>query len=249
MKWIAAAVAAALLFSACGGSDESKPQLVVSAASSLAEALTSCSSEFPRADVRLQFAGSDELATQIRRGVTPDVFAAANTKLPDPLHAEGLLDRPVTFAANELVLAVPAGSTRVRSLEDTGKAGVKVAIGSESVPVGSYTREVLSHLPPAVGRRILANVRSEEPDVKGVVGKLIQRAVDAGFVYASDVTAAKGKLDAIRLRRRLRPDVAYGAAVVSRSKQPDAARGYVDGLESGTCAKALRQAGFKPPSS
>ena len=61
-----------------------------------------------RRDVRLQFAGSDELAAQIRQGVPVDVFAAANTKLPDALAAEGKLEEPVEFASNQLVLAVPA---------------------------------------------------------------------------------------------------------------------------------------------
>jgi molybdate transport system substrate-binding protein len=87
-------------------------------------------------------------------------------------------------------------------------------------------------------------VRSEEPDVKGVVGKLTQHAVDAGFVYASDVAATKGKLSAIRLPERLQPTVAYGAGVVKDTDRADAARRYVDELASGTCAEALREAGF-----
>ena len=62
----------------------------VSAAASLTDALTSCSKDFDDANVRLSFAGSDELAAQIRQGVKPDVYAAANTKLPDELAAEGL---------------------------------------------------------------------------------------------------------------------------------------------------------------
>ena len=33
------------------------------------------------------FAGSDALAAQIEQGVKPDVFASANTKLPDGLYA------------------------------------------------------------------------------------------------------------------------------------------------------------------
>ena len=57
--------------------------------------------------MRASFAGSDELAAQIRQGVKPDVFASANTKLPDELFEEGLVEKPVVFAANELVLAVP----------------------------------------------------------------------------------------------------------------------------------------------
>ena len=238
--------ATALIVCGCGG-DARKPRLVVSAASSLTEALTACSSDFEDADVRLQFAGSDELATQIRRGVKPDVFAAANTKLPDELRSEGLLDEPVVFATNELVLAVPANSNRVRSVNDLTTSGTKVAIGSESVPVGSYTRDLLARLPARERNEILANVRSEEPDVKGVVGKLTQRAVDGGFVYESDVAATKGKLKAIHLAERLRPSVAYGAGVVTGTERGEAARRYVQELVSGECADELRQAGFDPP--
>jgi molybdate transport system substrate-binding protein len=248
LRWIAKGIAVlvaslvALLASACG--HDSKPRLVVSAASSLTEALTSCSPDFSDADVRLQFAGSDDLVAQIRRGVKPDVFAAANKKLPDELNADGQLDKPVVFATNELVLAVPAGSTRVRSVDDLQKPGTKLAIGSASVPVGSYTRDVLSRLPEAERKQILGSVRSEEPDVKGVVGKLTQRAVDAGFVYASDVTATKGKLTAIHLPKRLQPTVSYGAGVVTGSDRADEADKYVRGLVSGTCAQALTRAGF-----
>src|SRR6185295_1744060 len=94
------------------------------------------------------FAGSDELAAQIRQGVKPDVFASANTKLPDQLYAEGLVEKPVVFAANRLVLAVPPGG-KVTSLDDLAKPGTTIAMGSESVPVGAYTRKVLDGLPAA----------------------------------------------------------------------------------------------------
>ena len=96
-----------------GSSQASKPTLTVSAASSMTEALTACSPDFEDATVRLQFAGSDELAAQIEQGVKPDVYAAANTKLPDALHEKGLLSTPVKFATNEFVLAVPKDSTIV----------------------------------------------------------------------------------------------------------------------------------------
>jgi molybdate transport system substrate-binding protein len=240
----AAVLLAALLVAACG--DDGKPRLVVSAASSLRDALTSCSAGFPDAKVRLQFAGSDELAAQIRRGVRPDVFAAANTKLPDELNADGLLNEPVVFATNELVLAVPDDARRVDSLDDLQKPGTKLAIGSQSVPVGSYTRDVLSRLPGGERSQILKNVRSEEPDAKGVVGKLTQGAVDAGFVYASDVSATKGKLRAVDLPGRLKPTVEYGAGAVRGADQPKAAQNYVNGLAAGVCADALRESGFGP---
>jgi molybdate transport system substrate-binding protein len=241
------ALAASILAAAgCGQSDHDRPELVVSAAASLTGALTSCSRSFPGSDVRLSFGGSDELAAQIRQGADPDVFAAANTELPQALNEAGLLEKPVAFATNELVLAVPADSARARSLEELAKPGLEIAVGSESVPVGSYTREVLSRLSSSKRDAILRNVRSEEPDVKGVVGKLTQRAVDAGFVYRSDVEAAGGELEAVELDPRLQPAVSYGAGVVSGSSHHGAARSYVNGLRSGTCSRALRTAGFGP---
>ena len=88
------------------------------------------------------------------------------------------------------------------------------------MPVGDYTRQVLPRLPPAAGGRILANVRSTEPDVKGVVGKLTQDAVDAGFVYRTDVVASGGALRGDRPARALEPTVAYGAAVVTGASSP-----------------------------
>jgi molybdate transport system substrate-binding protein len=115
------------------------------------------------------------------------------------------------------------------------------------VPVGSYTREVLGRLPAAEEKAILANVRSNEPDVKGVVGKLTQGAADAGFVYVTDVVATEGKAEAIELPKSLQPSVEYGVAVVRGAKEPEAAKAFIEGLTDGAGAKALDDAGFGPP--
>jgi len=239
------AATAALAFAGCGGGD-GQPRLVVSAASSMTGALDSCAPDFDGADVRLSFAGSDELAAQIRQGVRPDVYAAANSGLPAELNKEGLLSKPVDFATNELVIAVPRDS-QVRSLGDLARGGMKLAIGSESVPVGSYTREVLSRLPGDEGDRILANVRSNEPDVKGIIGKLTQGAADAGFVYLTDVKVVGDSLRVVKLPAPLEPDVTYSAGIVKGAKQPDMAHEFLDGLTDGACADALAKAGFGAP--
>jgi molybdate transport system substrate-binding protein len=241
---LVAAAAAALVLAGCGGGDQ--PRLVVSAASSMTDALTACGADFDGADVRLSFAGSDELAAQIRQGVKPDVYAAANTQLPDELNKEGLLSKPVEFATNELVIAVPRDSD-IQSVEDLARDGVKVAIGSVSVPIGSYTRELLAGLPGSESEAILANVRSNEPDVNGIVGKLTQGAADAGFVYVTDANAAGDKLRAVKLPADLEPNVTYAAGVVKGAKRPDQARDFVDGLRHGGCADALEKAGFGAP--
>jgi molybdate transport system substrate-binding protein len=247
----ALALAALLALAACGddatvSGDGEKPEIVVSAASSLKEALTACAPEFPEATVRLQFAGSDELAGQIRQGVPVDVLAAANTKLPEELAKEGKLGEPVAFAANQLVLAVREDGD-VGSLSALERPGVTLVIGAEGVPVGDYTRAVLAKLGAERSEAILANVRSNEPDVKGIVGKLTQGAADAGFVYASDVNAAGDTLRAIELDAKLEPTAVYGAGVVEAAKQPDAAEAFVDDLLAGGCHEALLAAGFGEP--
>ncbi|MCD6727080.1 MAG: molybdate ABC transporter substrate-binding protein [Solirubrobacteraceae bacterium] len=236
------------------GATEAQPRLVVSAAASLKSAFTEYAKGLHSADVRFSFAGSDELAAQIVQGVRPDVFAAANTKLPEQLHAKGLVERPVVFAGNRLVLAVPSsesggGAGRVSALADLARPGIDIAIGAPGVPIGAYTRTVLGRLPSALRERVLVNVRSQEPDVAGIVGKLTQGAVDAGFVYVSDVRASDGRLVAIDLPADLQPAVAYGAAVVRGTRRPEQARAFIDGLVSGGGQEALRAAGFEPPPS
>ena len=248
MRRAAGLLVLALVVAGCGGSGsggssakQSQP-LTVSAAASLKPAFLKYHS-----GNRYSFAGSDVLAAQIKAGARPDVYAAANTKLPQQLYKAGLLNKPVVFAGNRLVIAVPAGETKVKSLADLAKPGVTIAAGSKSVPVGSYTRQVLGRLPAPEAKEILANFRSNEPDVAGVVGKISQGAVDAGFVYITDVKAAGRKLTAIALPAKLQPRVAYAAAVVTGSKLHHKASGFVKGLLLGRGKAALSSAGFEPP--
>lgn len=237
---VALLLAAAVGLGACGGGGDAK--LTVSAAASLQRAFTDYDQ-----GARFSFAGSDELAAQIEQGVRPDVYAAADTVLPAKLHRKGIVGAPTLFAANELVLAVPSGTKDITSLDDLGKPGVTIAMGQRAVPVGVYTQFLFGRLPARERRAIEANVRSREPDVGGIVGKLTQGAVDAGFLYRTDVKATKGRLKAIRLPRAVRPAVLYTAAVVTGTKHPRQARAFIDGLLHGAGADALRAAGFDPP--
>jgi molybdate transport system substrate-binding protein len=228
----------------CGGSGE--PSIDVSAASSLRSAFSAYGHTLGGVAVRYSFAGSDALAAQIEQGVRPDVFASANTKLPNALYAKGLVEAPVVFAANKLVIAVPAGS-QIASLADLERPGVDVAAGTATVPVGSYTEKVLARLAPAQQRRLVANIRDREPEVSGIVGKLSEGAVDAGFVYATDVKAAGGRIRAIALPAALQPQVAYGVAVVKGSSHASQAHSFVAGLLHGSGRSDLLGAGFLPP--
>jgi molybdate transport system substrate-binding protein len=147
------------------------------------------------------------------------------------------------------VLAVPASSTKIASFADVEKPGITLSVGTTGVPVGAYTQMVLDKLPAAQRSAVLANVADREPDVTGIVGKLTEGAVDAGFLYVTDVTATDGQLKAIPLPAGLRPQVTYGIAVVKGAAHPEQARAFVKGLLEGHGRADLLAAGFLPPPS
>ena len=176
-----AATIVAVLPGATSARPEASGRLTVFAAASLTEV-------FPAIDPRPRFgfAGSDQLAFQIQQGAPADVFAAASPKYPEALYKQGLVEKPIPFATNTLVLIVPKSNPAgIHSVTDLTKPGVKIVIGDPSVPVGSYTRTVLSNL--GISAAVLKNVVSQETDVKGVVAKVALGEADAGFVYVTDV--------------------------------------------------------------
>ena len=77
--------------------------------------------------------------------------------------------------------------------------------------------------------------------------QLTQGAVDAGFVYMTDVEAAGEELRAIALPRTTEPYATYAAGAVEGAEQPGLAREFVRGLVRGPCADALAEAGFGKP--
>lgn len=242
----ALAVAIAVALAGCGGAGGDRNKVVrLAAAASLAPAFDGCTAHIPETGVAQEFGGSDQLAEQVRQGINIDMFAAANLELPRALHREGLGQEPVAFATNELVLAVPANDRSIRSLADLAAArDTRLAVGSAGAPIGVYTREALDRLPPAQRAAIRGEIRTEEPDVAGIIGKLTTGAADAGFLYRTDVRSTHGQLRAIALPAALRPRVVYGVMILHDS---DEAQRIVADFLHGGCAKTMRAIGFGPP--
>jgi molybdate transport system substrate-binding protein len=248
--WWSVLLALLLTVAACAGDDDDAQvedtgstddsAITVDAAASLTEV-------FPSIDPAPQynFAGSDELAAQIREGAPADVYAAASFKYPQELFDEGLVEEPVTFASNRLVLIVPTDNPAgIEDVEDVTKPGTKLVIAAEGVPVGDYTREVLADLNL---NDALDNVVSNEEDVKGVVGKVSLGEADAGFVYATDPAVAADDVTVIQLPEGSQPPIEYQIAVVSASENQEAAQAFVDEILSPDGQQALEDAGFIIP--
>ncbi|HEY2071959.1 MAG TPA: molybdate ABC transporter substrate-binding protein [Gaiellaceae bacterium] len=194
---------------------------------------------------RYSFSGSNMLAAQIQQGAPADVFASANTKLPEQLFEQGLVEKPVVFTRNELILIVPKSNPAgIHSVYDLRKPGVKLVMGAVGVPVGDYTRVVLHNL----GLDDVVNdAVSQETDVREVLAKVALGEADAGFVYLTDARTVRGKVATVGIRWSAQPIVQYAVAVVKSSHHLAAARAFVKGLLGKSAQAKLRAAGFLAP--
>src|SRR5579862_5583255 len=227
MRWTrsraSALLAAAAIASAIGASAARATigGITVYAASSL-------TGVFPAIDSgpAYSFGGSNALAAQIELGAPADVFASANTALPAQLYAKGLVERPVDFTRNMLVIVVPRSNPAgIHSIYDLTRPGVSVDIAAAGVPVGAYTLQVLSQM--NLRSAVLANVVSQETDVREVLAKVALGQVDAGFVYATDARTVPGQVSVVRVPAWAQPKVTYAMAVVTRSPHQAQAQAFI----------------------
>ncbi len=210
-------------------------------------AAASLTEVFPKIDPtpHYNFAGSNQLALQIRQGAPADVFASAAPNYTQDLFAQGLVEKPQFLAFNRLAFIVPKSNPAgITSVYDLRRRGIKLVIAAPAVPVGAYTRTVLRNLGLTSA---LANVVSQESDVKGVVGKVALGEADAGFVYVTDARAAASQITSIPIPTFAQPKVRYEIAVVTASTNKAAANAFIKRVKSPRGKLIMAQAGFKFP--
>jgi molybdate transport system substrate-binding protein len=255
---LASAAAGTLLLSGCadtsnrtGASETADGKvLTVYAAASLAEPFTELARSFeaaePGSSVRLNFAGSSELATQILEGAPADVFAAADTATMKRVDGAGELDGgPRDFASNVPALVVPAGNpagiTGLADLEDDGAA---VVVCAEQVPCGAAGRRL------AAANSVTLRPVSEESSVTAVLAKVRAGEADAGLVYRTDAVRAAGEVESIPVEHADRAAVTYPIAVTrsaGASERSALAEDFVEYVAGATGQDVLAQAGFGKP--
>jgi molybdate transport system substrate-binding protein len=251
---------ATLSVSACSTSGNAgtakSRRLTVGAAASLSHVFPEIGKAFeaahPGTGVQFSFAGTDAIVAQIEQGAPMDVFAGASASYGDGLASKGLIDPPVPFCSNSLVLVLPADDPAgISSLDDLTRSGIKLVIGADTVPIGSYTRKVLANLDGIYGAgyssKVLANVVSNEDNVEGVITKVRLGEADAGFVYVTDSKNAGSSVKSIELPSEAQAMAVYPIAVVRASLVPDLARDFVAFVMGYQAQGILRSSGFQPP--
>ena len=240
-------VVLALAVAACGsGSDKAADQphqLSVFAASSLTDAFTQLGDQFtaahPGVKVAFNFAGSNDLVTQLQQGAPADVLATADAANMED--AGSLVGTPQAFAGNKLIIAVEPGNPHhITSLADLSRKGLKVVLAAPEVPAGKYAQEALGKAGVSV------TPVSLEVSVKGVVTKISLGEADAGIVYVTDVDAAKGKIEGVAIPDDLNVVASYPIATVKSGAYPDDASAFMDFVLSDEGQKVLADNGFLP---
>ena len=230
--------------------------LTVFAAASLIDAFDEIGQAFeathPGVNVVFNFGGSQNLRTQLEQGAQADVFASANRKEMDAVAAAGLVAPGAarTFVTNQLVVVLPDGNPgAVQTLQDLARPGLKLVLADEAVPAGSYAREVLDRLNanygPSFRADVLANVVSNEDNVKQVLAKVQLGEADAGIVYASDALAAS-ELLTIAIPAQANVVAEYPIAALAGAPSPALAAEFVDFVLSPEGQSILKKWGFTP---
>lgn len=242
--------------SSCSSMAKAPQTLTVFAAASLNDAFREIGKSYEKAHpgtvVQFNFNGSQILSTQLQAGAPADVFASANAEEMGHLIDAGLVGKDTSrvFVHNRLVVIMPPNNPAgVASLADLTRPGLKLVLAAEDVPAGKYARQALKNLDAANGANydseVLANLVSNETDVRQVVTKISLGEADAGIAYRSDIVAAPS-LKTIPIPDEFNVTADYPIAPILKSTHPQLAAAFIQYVLSADGQATLQKWGFIP---
>ena len=271
-RFIGLAIAAVMAFTAAGCSAQEsaetteqadKTEIVVFAAASMTDTMNEIAEMYktvnPDVDIVYNFDSSGTLKTQIQEGADCDIFISAAQKQMNQLdinggeeNTEGLdfVDSETRFdlVSNSVVLITPVGNPAgVESFDDVATDKVSlIALGNSDVPVGQYSEEIFNYM------GIWDQLNSESKitfgsNVREVLAQVEEGAVDCGVVYSTDAATTDKVEIAATAPEGSHQDVTYPAAVLKTSKNPEAAKAFIDYLKTDECTEVFEKAGFVIP--
>ena len=210
----------------------------------------------PGLKISLVFAGSQQLATQIREGARADVFASANQSQMDAVVEAGLAEfsQVERFTSTTLVVVIPKDNPAgMDDLQNLAQPGRRIILAAAEVPVGQYSLQFLARAGQAgelgsdYQANVLRNVVSYENDVKAVLAKVLLGEADAGIVYASDIgPEIMDRVSRIAIPDRWNITAVYPISVLKEGAQPEMAAAFVDFVLSPEGQTILSDHGFRP---
>ena len=241
-------------------------ELIVFAAASMTETLTELGNAYmadhPKVNIQFNFDSSGTLKTQIEEGADCDIFISAGQKQMNQLdisadseiNTDGLdfvlEGTRFNILENKVALAVPEGNpANIQSYDDLKNglsAGrIMLAMGNSDVPVGQYTQKILDYFGLNEEALAASGCITYGSNVKEVTSQVSESAVDCGIIYATDAYSA-GLTIVDTATAEMCGQVIYPAAVIKTSKNPDAARAFLNYLTSSDADAVFESVGFTP---
>lgn len=241
-----------------------KTELIVFAAASMTETLNELKDKYEAANpgitITYNFDSSGTLKTQIQEGSTCDIFISAARLQMDQMDARDttgsntekldlvLSDSRIDLLENKVVLVVPKDNPKgVKSFdqltEDLKAGKVFMAMGNSDVPVGQYTQKILAYYKLDEKELASKGCITYGTNVKEVTTQVSEGSVDCGVVYATDAYSAG--LEAVdTATSEMCGEAIYPAAVLKNSKNPEAARAFLDYLTGDEATAVFEGVGF-----
>jgi molybdate transport system substrate-binding protein len=232
-------------------------ELVVFAATSLKDTFGALGADFQKSHsgtkIVFNFAGTQELRTQVEQGAVMDVFASADLKHMKALRDSNSVAEPTVFARNEPVLVVAKETVgKVLSLADLPKL-TRIVLGAADVPIGRYSAQILDRASKSLGANfrsdVEAKVVSRELNVRQVLAKVRLGEAEAGIVYRTDAMSGEGELGVVTIAEDMNVIAEYPIAMAAKPAHPTLAKAWVELVLSPTGQAVLKKAGFLPPAS
>ena len=241
-----------------------KTELIVFAAASMTETLNALKAKYeaqnPDVTITYNFDSSGTLKTQIQEGADCDLFISAAPKQMNALDAACDKDKNpdgldfvlqgsrLDLLENKVALVVPEGNPKgIESFDQLVallKAGdVFMAMGNSDVPVGQYTQKILAYYELSEEELAKAGLITYGTNVKEVTTQVKEASVDCGVVYGTDAFSA-GLEVVDTATREMCGQVIYPAAVLNVSRNPEAARAFLDYLTGDEATEVFEGVGF-----
>jgi molybdate transport system substrate-binding protein len=224
-------------------------EVTVFAAASLTDSLKEIAANYEKQSgdkITFNLGASSTLARQIEAGAPADIFFSADEAQMDGLAKKDLIE-PATRKSrlgNALVVVVAADSPlQIQSAGDLTNSAVKqIALADpKAVPAGVYAKAWLTRqqLWPAIEPKVVPT-----ENVRAALAAVESGNVEAGVVYKTDAGISKKVKVAYEVPRADGPDISYPMAMVKESKQPDAAKNFLNYLDSKEAGDIFKKFGF-----
>ena len=261
----------ALLFvvgmtAACSEKKDQEITLYVFAAASMTETMeqikTMYEANHPGVKIVYNFDSSGTLKDQISKGAECDLFISAGQKQMNQLditaskdvNTEGLdfvLDGTrINLLENRVTLCIAEGNDAGIDSFDTlavklQEGGILMAMGNSDVPVGQYTQKIFKFYNLDEEALQKAGVLTYGTNVKEVTTQVKEGSVNCGVVYCTDAFSAGLKI-VDYATKDMCGQVIYPAAVMKESKHQDAAKAFLDYLQTDAAMEVFKTVGFAP---